>query len=201
MGFLLQEYEVLDHFWYALAGEDFENKWEAIGWPLRIFQQVEVAEKFLKEEEERYYKLQLNDEFTLNDRIDTLTTQVVNMSGYRDIDKVRFFEQCSAVFFGGCFSIPALQTHEFAQDIRKVWKAMKEAQEFGQLLNQRQKMFGAQVVPFDNLTKLIKEFEPYKNLWITASGGVLGQGFLGNVGRLGALQIGCARMRCGWTTR
>ncbi|ENN83116.1 hypothetical protein YQE_00523, partial [Dendroctonus ponderosae] len=143
----LLEYDVLDHFWYALGNEDFENKWEAIGWPLRIYQQVDVADKFLKEEEERYYKLQLNDEFTLNDRIDTLTTQVVSMSGYRDVSK----------------------THEYAQEIRKVWKAMKEAQEFGQLLNQRQKMFGAQVVPFDNLTKLIKEFEPYKNLWITAS--------------------------------
>lgn len=55
-------------------------------------------------------------------------------------------------------------------EIRKVWKALKEAQEFGQLLNQRQKLFGAAVVPFDNLTKLIKEFEPYKNLWTTASG-------------------------------
>lgn len=47
---------------------------------------------------------------------------------------------------------------------------MKEAQEHGQLLNQRQKLFGVPVVPFENLTKLIKEFEPYKNLWGTASG-------------------------------
>uniref|UniRef100_A0AAR5Q782 Dynein heavy chain tail domain-containing protein n=1 Tax=Dendroctonus ponderosae TaxID=77166 RepID=A0AAR5Q782_DENPD len=95
----LLEYDVLDHFWYALGNEDFENKWEAIGWPLRIYQQVDVADKFLKEEEERYYKLQLNDEFTLNDRIDTLTTQVVSMSGYRDVSK----------------------THEYTQEIRKVW--------------------------------------------------------------------------------
>ncbi|KAF7272031.1 hypothetical protein GWI33_015147, partial [Rhynchophorus ferrugineus] len=141
------EYEVLDHFWYALPNEDFENKWEAVGWPLKIYQQIEATDTFLKEEEDRYYKLQMNDEFTLNDRIDVFTTQVVNMSGYRDISK----------------------THEYALEIRKAWKAMKEAQEFGQLLNQRQKLFGAPIVPFDNLNKLIKEFEPYKNLWTTAS--------------------------------
>lgn len=54
--------------------------------------------------------------------------------------------------------------------MRRIFKQMKEAQEFGQLLNQRQKLFGVAVVPFDNLNKLIKEFEPYKNLWVTGSG-------------------------------
>lgn len=79
---------MLEHFWYPLPNEDFENKWEAVGWPLRIYQQVDATDKFLKDEEARYYQLQLNDEFALNDRIDTLTTQVVNMSGYRDVSKV-----------------------------------------------------------------------------------------------------------------
>lgn len=59
--------------------------------------------------------------------------------------------------------------HEIAIDMRRVWKSLKEAQEMGQLLNQRQKLFDLPVVPFEAITKLIKEFEPYKNLWITAS--------------------------------
>lgn len=62
------------------------------------------------------------------------------------------------------------QIHENAQELRRIWKSMKEAQEMGQLLNQRQKLFGATVVPWDDLNKLLREFEPYKNLWITASG-------------------------------
>lgn len=53
--------------------------------------------------------------------------------------------------------------------MRRVWKGLKEAQEQGQLLNQRQKLFELPVVPFDAINKLIKEFEPYKSLWITAS--------------------------------
>jgi hypothetical protein len=47
---------------------------------------------------------------------------------------------------------------------------MKEAQEQELLLNTRQRLFGTPVVPFDSLNKLIKDFEPYRNLWITASG-------------------------------
>lgn len=47
---------------------------------------------------------------------------------------------------------------------------MKDAQQRGQMLNQRQKLFGIKVTPFDNLTKLLKEFEPYKNVWVTSSG-------------------------------
>nr|CAI5840362.1 unnamed protein product [Callosobruchus analis] len=143
----LLEYEVLDHFWYALPNEDFDNKYQAVGWPLKISQQVEATDIFLKEEEERFYKLQLQDEFALHDKIETLTAQVVQMAQQRDFTK----------------------THEIAVDMRRVWKSMKEAQEMGQLLNQRQKLFNVPVVPFDDLTKLIKEFEPYKNLWSTAS--------------------------------
>lgn len=60
--------------------------------------------------------------------------------------------------------------HEIANDIKKAWKAMKESQDWGRVLNQRQKLFGQPVIPFADLNRLVKEFEPYRNLWVTASG-------------------------------
>ncbi|KAJ8943655.1 hypothetical protein NQ318_005657 [Aromia moschata] len=83
----LLEYEVLDTFWYAIPDEDFQNKWEAVGWPYKIRQQIDVTDGFLKEEEERFYKLQLDDELALQDKIETLTAQVVQMSQLRDFTK------------------------------------------------------------------------------------------------------------------
>lgn len=62
------------------------------------------------------------------------------------------------------------QVHEIANDIKKAWKGMKDSQEWGRVLNQRQKLFGQLVVPFVDLNRLVKEFEPYRNLWVTASG-------------------------------
>lgn len=143
----LIEYDVLDIFWYNLPQEDFDNKWESIGWPHKIQKTIETTEEYLKQEEEHFYKLQINEEFALQEKIETFTVQVVQMSAMKDFSKV----------------------HDIAVEAKKMWKAMKEAQENGQLLNQRQKLFGVLVVPFDGLNKLLKEFEPYKNLWVTAS--------------------------------
>lgn len=69
----------------------------------------------------------------------------------------------------------ALQTninmvHEIAIDIKRIWKMMKECQETGIMLNERQKLLGLSVVPFESLIKLMKDFEPYQTLWTTASG-------------------------------
>jgi dynein heavy chain len=99
----------LEHFWYALPQEDFENKWEAIGWPYRISKQVEATEQYLKEEEERFYKIQLNDEYTLQDKIETLTAQVVQMAKQKDFSK----------------------THEIAVDMRRLWKSMERGARAG----------------------------------------------------------------------
>ncbi|XP_044749962.1 dynein axonemal heavy chain 1-like [Coccinella septempunctata] len=141
------EYDVLEYFWYALPQEDFENKWEAIGWPYKLVKTIEETDLFLKEEEEKYFKIQVADEFALQEKIEGLTVQVVQLQTLRDFARI----------------------HEIAVDMRRVWKNMKEAQETGLLLNSRQKLFGQPVVPFDDLNKLVKEFEPYKSLWVTAS--------------------------------
>lgn len=63
-----------------------------------------------------------------------------------------------------------LKVHEIAVDVRRAWKMIKETQEFGLLLNSRQKLFGMPVTPYDHLKKLSQEFEPYKNLWTTGAG-------------------------------
>lgn len=62
------------------------------------------------------------------------------------------------------------KTHEMAIDVKRVWKIVKECQEQGLLLNERQKLFGTPVIPYESLSKLTTEFDPYKTLWITASG-------------------------------
>lgn len=83
-----QEYDVLEFFWYALQNEDFDNKWEAVGWPYKIQLQIDETETLLKEEEEVFYKLQIKDEFELRDKTETLTAQVVQISQWKDFEKV-----------------------------------------------------------------------------------------------------------------
>ncbi|CAB3241783.1 unnamed protein product [Arctia plantaginis] len=140
-------YEVLEVFFYAMDNDDFKALWEAIGWPLNINKQVEATILFLEEEQEKFWKLHQQDEQVLYDKIDLFSQQCMNLSLQYDFYKV----------------------HEIANDIKKAWKAMKDSQEWGRVLNARQKLFGQPIVPFTELNKLVKEFEPYRNLWVTAS--------------------------------
>lgn len=107
----------------------------------------EVAKRFA-DEYEKFHKLQVQDEILLLERIGTLVGNVANVALQTDISKV----------------------HEMAVEVKRIWKIMKECQESGLLLNERQKLFGMDVVPFEQLNKLMEEFEPYQILWITASG-------------------------------
>ncbi|XP_050552039.1 dynein axonemal heavy chain 1 isoform X2 [Spodoptera frugiperda] len=141
------DYEVLEHFYMPLENDDFRALWEAVGWPLQITKQVDETILFLEEEQEKFWKLHQQDEQTLYDKIDMFTAQCMTLTLQNDFSKV----------------------HEIANDIKKAWKAMKDAQDWGRILNQRQKLFGQPVVPFADLNKLVKEFEPYRNLWVTAS--------------------------------
>lgn len=59
--------------------------------------------------------------------------------------------------------------HELAIEIGRIWKMMKEKQEEGLVLNRRQKLFDLPVTPCDDLNRLVKEFQPYRDLWTTAS--------------------------------
>ncbi|KAK5644094.1 hypothetical protein RI129_007939 [Pyrocoelia pectoralis] len=143
----LMEYDVLEYFWYSLPQEDFENKWDCIGWPYKLAQQVERAQTNLEDDFDKFLKIQMIDESVVQDKIEHFTVVVTQLSGQRDFNK----------------------THEIALEIKRLWKAMKETQEQGQMLNQRQKLFLMPITPYDTLGKLIKEFEPYRNLWVTAS--------------------------------
>ncbi|XP_043269180.1 dynein axonemal heavy chain 1-like [Venturia canescens] len=141
------EFDILDSFKWNLSDEDFKAKWQAIGYPLEIELQTQQTVARFTNEVDKFFKQQVLDEANLLDRIDTLVGNVTNIAQQSDIDKI----------------------HETAIDAKRVWKSMKDSQEHGMLLNERQKLFGVPVTPFDHLTKLMKDFEPYKTLWLTAS--------------------------------
>lgn len=110
--------------------------------------QIEETTKRFVGEYEKLYKAQIQDEIMLSEKIDTLVGNITNVALQTDINKV----------------------HEIAIEVKRIWKMIKECQETGLLLNKRQKLFGMDVVPFERLNKMIKDFEPYQTLWITASG-------------------------------
>lgn len=112
------------------------------------FVQIQETNDRLVDEQDKFYKIQVQDEVQMLEKIDILVGNVQSISLQSDLNKI----------------------HEIAVDVKRIWKAMMDCRETGLLFNQRQKLFGMKVVPYDDLNKLIRDFEPYRSLWVTASG-------------------------------
>ncbi|OAD57478.1 Dynein heavy chain 1, axonemal [Eufriesea mexicana] len=143
MSTLKFDFDVLDIFYWNISDEDFQAKWEAIGSPLQIEKEVAETNEQLVEEQDKFYKIQLQDEVLLEEKVDTLVSNVANIALQTDINRI----------------------HETALDVKRIWKIMADCRETGLLLNERQKLFGMKVEPFEHLHKLMREFEPYRN-WL-----------------------------------
>lgn len=107
----------------------------------------ETAERFTIERE-KFHKIQVQDEILLFEKIAALAGNVTNVVLQTDVNKV----------------------HEMVIEVKRIWKLMRECQESALLLNKRQKLLGTDVVLYKQLNELMKEFEPYQTLWVTASG-------------------------------
>lgn len=90
----------------------------------------------------------MEDQSAINDKIDYLASVVTKIMIQNDVKN----------------------TQALAKEIRKAWQTIEETQEFGLLLNARQKLFKIPVEPFETLARLVKDFEPYKSFWLTAAG-------------------------------
>ncbi|XP_029005758.1 dynein axonemal heavy chain 1 [Betta splendens] len=143
----LLDYELMEEFHYCLSDEDVNKRWRAIGWPQRIINQMEeVALRHVKDEE-HFHKIQLADQNNFEERLDSLQMLVAGYAGHVDID----------------------HAHEMANEVRRTSKQLKECQTMAQTYNSRERLLGLPVTNYDRLQKLVKDFQPFKDLWTTTS--------------------------------
>ncbi|CAF1941259.1 unnamed protein product [Rotaria magnacalcarata] len=144
---VLDEFTMLDEFCYNLSNEDFAIKYNLLASPWRLRTMLDQIEEQHKEDEERFKKLQVQDTAALNDKMDQLTMSVASLSAHTSIER----------------------SHEVANECRKLNKILKECQEAAQTYNNRERLLGLPVTNYEKLAKLVKDFEPYRVLWSTAS--------------------------------
>ncbi|XP_040889376.1 dynein heavy chain 1, axonemal [Toxotes jaculatrix] len=147
LGKTLSDYELLEEFWYCLSDEDANKKWTAIGWPQRIISQMEEAAVQNVEDEERFRKIQLASQDSFEENLDSLQMLVAGFAGHSDID----------------------HAHELANEVKRISKQLKECQTMAQTYNTRERLFGLPITNYDRLQKLVKDLQPFKDLWTTIS--------------------------------
>ncbi|GAA6221830.1 dynein heavy chain 1, axonemal-like [Lates japonicus] len=147
IGKILLDYEVIEEFCYCLSDEDANKKWTAIGWPQKIISQMEAATVQHVEDEECFRKIQLADQSNFEEHLDSLQMLVAGFAGHSDIDRA----------------------HEISNEVRRTNKQLKECQTMAQTYNTRERLFGIPVTNYDRVQKLVKDFQPFKDLWATTS--------------------------------
>lgn len=144
---IMHDYGLLENFFYSLSNDDFLCMWTTIGWPHKIYKQMETTMVTHEADEERFRKLQQFDQAAFNEKLDSLAMMAAGMRGYTDINKA----------------------HEYANEARRINKQMKEAQQLAVIYNNRERLFKLPITGYEKLSVLTKEFEPFRNLWMTVS--------------------------------
>ncbi|XP_041639844.1 dynein heavy chain 1, axonemal [Cheilinus undulatus] len=147
IGKVLTDYDVFEEFFYSLPDDDFNKKWTAFAWPQRIVNQVEATVVQNAEDEERFHKIQLADQNNFLEHLASLEMLVAGFASHCAID----------------------HAHEVANEMRRTSKQLKECQTLAQTYNNRERLFGILVTNYDRLHKLVKDFQPFKDLWTTTS--------------------------------
>ncbi|XP_008850074.1 dynein heavy chain 1, axonemal [Nannospalax galili] len=141
------DYEVMDEFLYNLNSDDFNDKWAASNWPSKILGQIENVQQQHTEDEEKFHKIQLMDQNNFQEKLEGLQLVVAGFSTHVEISRA----------------------HEIANEVRRVKKQLKDCQQLAALYNNRERIFGLPVTNYDKLSRMVKEFQPYLDLWTTAS--------------------------------
>ncbi|XP_068442262.1 dynein axonemal heavy chain 1 [Clinocottus analis] len=147
VGNILSDYEVLDEVFHCLSNEDFNQKWTAIKWSEKMVRQMESVALQHIEDEAHFHKTQLIDQGNFAETLDSLKMLVAGFSTHTDMDRA----------------------HEVANEVRSISKQFKDSQALAQTYNIRERLLGLPVTNYDRLQKLVKEFQPFKDLWTTTS--------------------------------
>ncbi|KAM3838092.1 dynein axonemal heavy chain 1-like [Diretmus argenteus] len=143
----LSDYELLDEFFHNVSDEDLVRKWKDIGWPSKIMNQMKAVAAQHDEDEEHFQKMHLVDQNNFQDGLDSLQVLVAGFETRTDIDRA----------------------HETANEVRRASEQLKETQTMAQTYNNRERLFGIPITNYDRLQKIIKDFQPFSDLWATTS--------------------------------
>ncbi|XP_054451580.1 dynein axonemal heavy chain 1 [Pteronotus mesoamericanus] len=144
---VMDDYQIMDEFLYNLSTDDFNDKWAANNWPLKILGQIEMVRQQHMEDEEKFHKIQVMDQNNFQEKLEGLQLVIAGFSTHVEIGRA----------------------HEIANEVRRVKKQLKDCQQLAMLYNNRERIFGFPITNYDKLSRMVKEFQPYLDLWTTAS--------------------------------
>lgn len=141
----LTDWELMDTFNLNLSDSDFAVRWQVYAWPQKISELMDNARQVLAADQDRFIENLGADQKEFAENVASLQMIVAGFASHNDIRK------CELV----------------AVEVRKIAKALKESQSQAQVYSNRERLCGLAVTDYDHLNRCVKDFEPFKNLWLT----------------------------------
>lgn len=142
----ISEWELLADFQCNMSDDDSMVLWSTFGWPKKVQQlKIETVDNH-NADEDRFRDNLVGDVAAFDEHITLLKKQVYGFFNNTDIKQVE----------------------STAVEARKIQKALETAQKNAETYRARQGLFRMEQTEYDVLKRTIKEFTPFKDLWITA---------------------------------
>lgn len=141
----LQDWDLLESFNCSLSDSDFSLRWDVYGWPKKLAEQLHHTKDVLDADQQRFMDNLEADKKEFAENISSLQMIVAGFAQHQDIKR----------------------TEHIAVEVRKIAKALKESQETANKYNNRERLCNLPITNYNHLHRCIKDFEPYKSLWLT----------------------------------
>jgi dynein heavy chain len=143
---MLEMYDVLESHRFDSNNEDCRARWTAFGWNGKIEELMIATELSMAADEAAFARSLQTDQEIFKDRVNTLRIVIADFARHSDLSR----------------------TSEVVNEVNRISNELKEVQNLANLFNSREKLFNLEPKKYDEVGVLLKDFEPYKNLWLTA---------------------------------
>ena len=144
---MLSDQLVLEGFEFETSDENFKTFWSTMAWPRRIDETIGLAAAKCVEKREEFAMEQEKEQEAFAKSLNKLEDVVSKFSKHTDLGKVK----------------------EISAEVKKLQAELKEAEAKKFLFNKREAILGTPLTDYSQLGKVMKAFEPFANLWITAA--------------------------------
>eukprot|EP01012_Entosiphon_sulcatum_P032727 TRINITY_DN4157_c0_g1_i1.p1 TRINITY_DN4157_c0_g1~~TRINITY_DN4157_c0_g1_i1.p1 ORF type:complete len:4195 (-),score=848.52 TRINITY_DN4157_c0_g1_i1:38-11479(-) len=138
---------LLSKFGFMPNQDDFETYWMTYSWPQKVYQVLDDSEFRYKENRNRFQQ-------ELRENTQQLTEEISQLQHEIDL-----------------FSTLADESHtdEIYEKVKRMNEKIKDCKERIYLYNSREQLFGLPTTQYTNINEIVKNFEPYQQLWTIVS--------------------------------
>jgi dynein heavy chain len=141
----MRTYDICSEFNHEFTSGENDDKWRLFGAPQRIMETIEQQTQVLEKQKENFIKEMEQEQEEFEESLDALGHTVEGFATYDDLTKYA----------------------EIAENVESVNERLQECIEKSRLFNQREFLVGKEQKDYSRLQKMIKDFQPYSNLWLT----------------------------------